>query len=157
MQIDFEKFEKIKKRAEDFYKDINFVNCPYFKEKILFNAKGLDHIKFKRWNNTRIVGDQYMRLKLIKYAPQVIEKSHTLQGYKQTKEFEQIKINSRWDKLWKNVDYYEFVAVFDGIRVRVIIKQISGGKKYFWSIVPFWKQDLKNGERLLHNGNPAED
>ncbi len=157
MQIDVEKFKKIKKQAEYFYENVNFTNCPYFKEKILFNAKGLDHIKFKRWNNTRIMRDQYMRLKLIKYAPQVIKQSHTLQGHKQTKEFERVKINNRWDKLLKNVDYYELVAVYDGIRVRVIIKQISGGKKHFWSIVPFWKQDLENEKRLLYNGNPEED
>ena len=157
MQINFEKFKKIKRQAENFYKNINSTYCPYFKEEVLFNTKGLDHIKFKRWNNTRIIKDQYMRLKLIKYAPQVINKSHTLQGCKQTKELEQVKVNNRWDKLLKNVDYYEFVAVYDGIRIRVIIKQISGGRKHFWSIVPFWKQDTRNVERLLYNGNPAED
>ena len=157
MKVALDNFEKIKKEAKYFYNKIKLINCPYFKEEVFFNAKGLDHIKFKKWNKTRIIKDQYMRLKLIKYAPQLIKKSHTLQGYKQTKEFEHIKVNGRWDKILKDVYYYEFVAIYDGIRIRVVIKQILGGKKHFWSIVPFWKQDLKENTRLLYNGNPNED
>jgi len=44
--IDLEKFDKAKKEAENLYKSIGEVYCPYFKEKISFNVKGLEHIKF---------------------------------------------------------------------------------------------------------------
>lgn len=157
MGLDLEKFKKVKEKAEDNYRKIGEVNCPYLQKKINFNAKGLDHIKFKKWNHTRLVSDQYMRLKLIHYAPEVIKKSHTVQGILKVKEFERRKINSRWEKVLIDVTYYEFVAVIDGIRVRVVIKNISGGENYFWSIIPFWKMNEKNGERLLHYGKPGED
>ncbi len=156
MKINEEKFIKEKERAEEFYKNLSSVHCPFLKEKVNFNIKGLDHIKFKRWGSNRFKGDQYMRLKLIRYAPEIIKKSHTLQGYSKTKEFERKKINSRWVKVLADVSYYEFVAILDGIRVRVIIKQVLGGEKHFWSIIPFWKMNGDN-ERLLHNGNPTED
>ena len=29
------------------YRSIGEIYCPYFKEKIIFNAKGLEHLKFK--------------------------------------------------------------------------------------------------------------
>lgn len=93
--VNFEKFKKVKKEAEKTYKDFDKTLCPYLKEKVNFNSKGLDHIKFKRWNYTRSIDDQYMRLKLIKYAPKIIEKSHTLQGYSEMSEFEHKKINNR--------------------------------------------------------------
>lgn len=151
-----ESFDFIKAKAESFYKSIGSVRCPYFNESIGFNAKGLDHIKFKKWNKTRSVSDQYMRLKHVGLAPKVISKSATLQGQSITKEIEKIKINNRWEKKLVNVYYFEFIAIFDGVRVRIILKQIENGDKYFWSIIPFWHVNLR-GEKLLNSGFPKED
>ena len=81
-------FDETKQEAEDFYKSLSSVHCPYFDEKVNFNTKGLDHIKFKDWNKTRLIKDQFMRLKLLYLTPEVIKKSHTLQGYSKTKEME---------------------------------------------------------------------
>jgi len=72
---DEEDFNKIKKEAESFYKTIGKVKCPYFKEKIIFNAKGLRHLKFKSDQQARIKTDQYSRLKLLRFVPQILKKS----------------------------------------------------------------------------------
>lgn len=157
MELDLEKFEKVKNKAEKFYKALNSVYCPYLKGKVNFNARGLDHIKFKTWNRARVRHDQYMRLKLIHLAPEVIEKSHTIQGHYESKEFERKKINNRWEKILTQISYYEFVAILNGVRVRVIVKDVEGGEKHFWSIIPFWKMNKENGKRLLHYGKPSED
>ncbi len=53
--------------------------------------------------------------------------------------------------------YYEFVSVMNGYRVRVIVKQVEDGPKYFWSIIPFWKMDKNTGERLMYSGRPETD
>jgi len=155
--VDQKKITKVKEKAEEFYKALDNVYCPYLGEKVNFNAKGLDHIKFKTWNRTRVRDDQYMRLKLIHLAPEAIRKSNTIQGYSETKEFERKKINSRWEKVLTPVSYYEFVAILEGIRVRVIVRNVEGGQKHFWSIIPFWKMNKENGKRLLHYGKPSED
>ena len=47
LQLTDEQFNKLKLKSEEFYKSIGEVHCPYFKEKIIFNAKGLEHLKFK--------------------------------------------------------------------------------------------------------------
>lgn len=44
---DEQDFQTVKSNAENFYKTISEIYCPYFKEKIAFNIKGLKHLKFK--------------------------------------------------------------------------------------------------------------
>ncbi|NQU77395.1 hypothetical protein HQ544_01725 [Candidatus Falkowbacteria bacterium] len=151
------KFLYAKEKAEKFYGSIEKIFCPYFREYVKFNVKGFDHLKMKGWNKARSKEDQYTRFRLIELAPTVIKKSGTLQGYSETKEFERKKINNRWDNILTEVFYYEFIAILNDLRVRVIVKQLLGGQKYFWSIMPFWKVKKSQNKRLLHYGKPAED
>ena len=99
--------------------------------------------------------DQYIRLRLLKLAPQIISKSHTLQEFFETKRFEKQKINSRWENRLIQVVYYGFVAIINGARIKVIVKEVEGGSKFFWSIIPFWKNDKKNSQnkKILHAGD----
>ena len=57
----------------------------------------------------------------------------------------------------KDVTYYEFIAIMDNVRVKIIIKEVLGGEKYFWSIVPFWGIDKATSRRILHSGDPESD
>lgn len=150
-------FEEIKKGAESLYETIGEVYCPYFKEKIVFNVKGLKHLKFKSDRQARSRTDQYARLKLLHLAPQILKASYTLQGIWQTKQFEMLKTNSRWEYLLKEVIFYEFIAVLNNIRAKVIVKKTQGGEKHFWSIIPHWGIDKENRKRILYSGNPEYD
>lgn len=157
-KIPDELFLKIKTEAEIFYKQIKPVPCPYLKKNIVFNKKGLDHIKLKSWQRGRNRFDQYTRLKFLKLVPGVLSKSHTLQGFKQSKEWERVNDGEKgWSKIQLEATFYEFVAVVSKVRIRIIIKELPGGEPYFWSIIPFWKMTNVPGERLLFDGNPAED
>lgn len=72
-------------------------------------------------------------------------------------------INSRWEYRQVEVEYYGFVAIVNDARLKIIVKQIKGGEKYFWSLIPFWKRGHKySGEtlenkKILHVGNLEED
>jgi len=66
-------------------------------------------------------------------------------------------MHSRTDTVLKPVSYYEFIAVLENVRVKVIVKQVDGGEKFFWSIIPYWKIDSVNSRRLLHSGDPESD
>jgi len=57
----------------------------------------------------------------------------------------------------KIVTYYEFVAVVEKIRVKVIVKQIEGGNMFFWSIIPYWGVDKNTKKRKLYSGYPKDD
>ncbi|MBI5222457.1 MAG: hypothetical protein HY980_03100 [Candidatus Magasanikbacteria bacterium] len=155
--FDENEFERTRKVAEEFYGTIGAVFCPYFDEKIVFNAKGLRHLKFKSDQQARPRGDQYVRLKLVRLAPEVLKKSHTVQGVWEVKRFEEQKTNSRWEHILKNVWFYEFIAVLNNIRVKVIVKETQGGQKHFWSVIPFWGIDKVNSKRILHSGDPECD
>lgn len=152
-----EQFEEIKARGEKNYKSIGEVYCPYFKEKIAFNSEGLEHLRFRQRNVGRPERDQYMRLKLLHLAPEVLKLSQTVQGILETKKFERIRVNNRTDTLLKPVSYFEFIAVIKRNRIKIILKQINNGKKFFWSIIPFWGMDTNTMTRMLHDGIPEED
>ncbi len=151
-------FEKVKTEAEKYYSLIGEVLCPYFNETISFNRKGITHIKFKKNEVARSRADQFMRLKNIKFAQRIIEKSRTLQEYKETKGLEESKSDGNREKILQTVIYYGFVAIVkDGPsikRFKIILKQVGGSKKFFWSIIPFWKS---NKELKLHNGDLEDD
>ncbi|MCX6752287.1 MAG: hypothetical protein NTZ87_02190 [Candidatus Nomurabacteria bacterium] len=157
LQFTSEQFKEVKRRGEEFYKSLDEVYCPYFKEKITFNAQGLEHLKFKQREKARYEQDQYMRFKLLHLAPEVLKISSSVQGIWETKRFEYLKINKKWGSALKNVTYYEFIAVLKRNRVKIIIKQIDSGKKIFWSIIPFWGMNKETMTRILHEGNPEED
>ena len=150
-------FEKARTDAETFYAAIGEVRCHYFNEKVSFSASGLKHLKFKSDKVARSHSEQYARLKLLAFAPQVISLSRTVQGIWHTKHFERIRMHSRTDTVLKPVSYYEFIAVLENVRVKVIVKQVDDGKKFFWSIIPYWKIDSVNSRRVLHSGNPESD
>jgi hypothetical protein len=154
---DEDDFEKVKADAEAFYPTIGEVYCPYFKEKIAFNAKGFRHLKFKSDQVARVQKDQYTRLKLLKYVPIIIHNSRTLQGIRETRQFEIQKMNSRWEKVLKDVTTYEFIAIIENLRVKVLIKQVIGNQKYFWSVIPYWGIDKADNKRILHNMTNEDD
>lgn len=157
MEFSPDQFEIAKERAETAYKQIGEIYCPYLKDKVSFNAKGLDHIKFKEWDKARSVQDQYVRLRLIEIAPRILKDSHTLQEFFEINKMERQKINSRWEWRAVKVTYYGFVAIINGYRIKVIVKEIVGGKKFFWSLIPFWKtrKDLASNanKKVLHEGD----
>jgi hypothetical protein len=151
-------FETVKKKAEELYAAMGSVPCPYFNnEPVAFNAKGIRHLKFKSDEKARPHADQYARLKLLHLAPRVIKSSRTVQGIWKTRQFEMQKTHSRWEHVLKDVCFYEFVAVLDSVRVKVIVKEVAGGEKHFWSIIPFWKLDETTQRRILHSGDPERD
>jgi hypothetical protein len=39
-------------------------------------------------------------------------------------------------------------------RLKIVVREIEGGNKHFWSVIPFWKN---NKELKMHSGNLEED
>jgi len=97
-----------------------------------------------------------MRLKYLARAPEILRLSRTVQGIQETHEWERRRRHNRWEKQLIDVTYYEFVAVLNNRRFKVIVKQLQSGQRVFWSLIPFWRRN-EQGKRLLHDGNPAED
>ncbi|MCK5416045.1 hypothetical protein KAI92_01305 [Candidatus Parcubacteria bacterium] len=162
MNVQQEKYKEIKEKAEKEYKKTKAVFSPFLKRNINFNSKGLDHIKFKEWNKTRLIADQYLRLKFLKLAPRILEKATTLQEFNETKNFERKRKNTRWEKILTPVKYYGFVALLNyKIKIKIIVKEVEGGQPFFWSIMPFWKTKnnpiIKQTKKVFHEGDLEND
>ncbi len=155
--VDVSKFESVKEKGELFYQNIGQVYCPYFKEKVSFNAQGIGHLKFKQRGKARSLEDQYMRFKLIAFVPKILGASGTLQGLLRTNVFERVKIHSRTDTVLKSVSYYEFIAIIEQFRMKILVKQVEDGEKFFWSIIPVWGTNSNTKERALHDKDLLKD
>lgn len=151
-----EEFGKVRTDAEALYKTIGPVYCPYFQGEVNFNAAGLEHLKFKKWNRARDRRDQFMRLRLIQLAPQIIRNSKTLQGIWETKLPVRRKRHGVWESVFSDVTYYEFIAVIERKRLKVIVKHLAGGERFFWTLIPYWKTN-EFSKRVLHDGDPEID
>lgn len=152
-----EQFERVRARGEELFRKLGTVRCPYFQREVLFNAHGLEHIKFKEHGKARSVQDQYVRFKLLHLAPEILRLSRTVQGIRHTKHFERIRVYSRTDTILVPVSYFEFIAVMRDVRCKVVIKQVRSGALYFWSIIPFWGTHKDSLERKLYTGNLETD
>ena len=62
-----------------------------------------------------------------------------------------------WESIFTDVTYYEFIAVLEHKRVKVIVKQFLGSEKFFWTMIPYWRMNNFNSKRILHDGNPEVD
>jgi hypothetical protein len=151
MTIDLENFDFVKSRGEELYKSFEPVRCPYFDDLVYFTAEGLEHLKYKRHNRDRLKQDQYMRFKLLHLAPQILKLSRTVQGIMRINTVEHDRINHRWQSSVRASVFYEFIAVIDGVRVRIIVKCVEQGKNIFWSIIPLWKKGVFG--RQLHDSD----
>ncbi|MEK7161692.1 MAG: hypothetical protein AAB729_03315 [Patescibacteria group bacterium] len=157
--IDKEKLDQIKKASEEEYKRITKVRCPYLNGDVHFNAEGFEHLLYKKWDSPRSKEEQYTRLKLLPLAVKVISQSHTLQEYNESKMFVRVQSNSKWTKELKLVKYYIFMAVLNNVLVKIIVREIEGRNKNFYSIIPKWRTEIKEGQhkRILYTGNLEED
>jgi len=160
--ISEDKLNSVKLEAKLFYNQIGSVECPYLKELVRFNEDGFGHLLSKSWNRGRSSVEQYTRLKILPKVIEVIKNSHTLQEYNEIEIIVRQKTNYRWAKKLKTVKYYVFIALLvkHNFRLKIVIKQIEGGKPFFWSVYPAWKivKDGKgNKKKIFYTGNLEED
>ncbi len=120
--------------------------CPYFQNVVRFNSIGFQHLRFKSWNRTRKCGDQVELFSILIWAAEVIRLSRTVQGITTFKKLERFHRHGQWVKELVTVTYYVFYAVFDGRRVKVIVRRINDGIPYFWSVTS--NQQSKSSSRL---------
>jgi len=151
-----QEFNAILRKAQTYYPTIGRVRCPYFRAEVQFPSQGLEHLRRKSWNRGRSRPDQFMRLKYVAMAPTILRLSGTVQGVYHGNERIRRHRHGRWEEQFLPTTFYEFVAVVESRRFKVIVKQSTGQELEFWSLIPFWRQ-TEQGRRLLHDGNPAED
>ncbi len=122
---------KLKKQVKDFFKQHPEINCPAFPgEKVFFNSKGMSHLFYKDLKKTssRNLKEVKTRVKLLPRAVKVLSLMPLIQEEREIERQKKIHY------------YYAFEAIVDGLRIKVIVKQVGNGQKHFWSVIPSWRR-----------------
>ena len=134
-----------KNQIRKIFDDTKEISCPSFPgKKIVFNAKGVNHLLYKGNRSKRDLSRIQTNIRLL---PRAIKILKLMPFFQEESFYEKDKILFR---------YWAFEAVIEERRVKVIVRQIGNGQKHFWSVIPAWRKDrygILNAKRRL----PEED
>ena len=160
MEIPQDKLAAMKKKAEAEYLHIGSVYCPYLDDNVHFSTEGFEHLLFRNKGRARRSAEQYTRLRLLPLAVEVIRKSHTLQETDRQVIVVRQKLGGKWNSSPRWTTFYVFIALIrPNIRIKVIVREVDGGQKHFYSLFPSWKVSTgADGQRRksFYSENPAD-
>lgn len=144
----------------NFYQGIGRIFSPVLGEEIIFPSEGFNHIVFKNARSERDRSSQITRFKLLPLAIKLIKVSTTFQEFEETLKDFKIKSFKKKMRQSKSVKYWGIIAIIEGRKIKVIIRQIGeNGNKHFWSVIPAWVTNKYRDVRFASTmkGNPEED
>jgi len=143
--------KKLRNQAKNYYKSLDSIYCPYFKEAVHFTSEGFSHIKY-RGAHQRHFNVQKIRYQLLRFAPRIISDSNTLQEYDRRKLFVKRKKEKICERALREIHFFAFIAIVDSWKVKVVVRQIGNGQKHFWSVIPNWKtRRSRDGRKSFYN------
>jgi len=123
----------LKEKAKEKYSKIGEVTCPAFpNEKIVFNAKGFNHIFYKGGRSGRSKVNIATKIRLLDRAVELLKKSAVFQ--------EQDSYNAIYRGKRRKHKFWAFEGVIKDRRIKVIVRQVGRGKKHYWSVIPAWRK-----------------
>lgn len=154
---DISRYEKYFRRAQETYKKISKVYCPYFEYEIPFTSDGFNHLQFSA-GRKRDKKVQMLKFSLLPAAVPILRRSGTLQEHRKTMQVASIGRHTREKGRMVYVEYWGFVAIVPHrehpLRIKVIVRKVGAGNPHFWSIMP--AQKLGVDSRLKVSGPDME-
>lgn len=156
---DTSNYDRLREDAHALYESTKPVVSPALNERVVFTAEGFNHIIFRTARRERERASQAMRFKLLPKAIRLISHANTFQEYEETiKEFE-VKTRKHRERRSKPVRYWGIIAIFEGRKIKVVLRRIGNGQLHFWSVVPAWTTNKYRDAKFVSTmkGNPEED
>lgn len=156
---DLASYTSAKEAAQALYEHAKPVLSPALDETVSFTAEGFNHILFKGKRREREFPSQIMRFKLLPRAIRLIAYANTFQEFEEaSREFE-VKARKKRVLKVKTIRYWGIIAIFEGRKIKVILRKIGNGQAHFWSIVPAWTTNKHRDAKFVSTmkGNPEED
>lgn len=144
------RYKKEKVKAEEFYKSIGDVHCPYFGKNIVFNSDGFHHLQFSA-ERERSKEEQMLKFSLLPAVPHILRNAGTVQEYRHTMEPVGQKRFSDGAREMREIEYWGIIAITKGerpVRIKIILRRVGNGNIIFWSVMPTVK--LKDGDSYLY-------
>ncbi|HEY4500482.1 MAG TPA: hypothetical protein VJH25_01690 [Candidatus Paceibacterota bacterium] len=112
-------------KYKTFYQNIKSIRCPYFKnEPVFFNRKGFNHLPRKA-GELRSFESLVERLSLLPNCKFILTNSN------QTNIEHRITIKGD-----STAYFWTFQTIIDGAGIKLVVRQIDGRRKYFFSLFP---------------------
>jgi uncharacterized protein YlzI (FlbEa/FlbD family) len=102
--------------------------CPALKSNVLFTLKGWNHLVRPGGMSKRTPGDLYRRLKILRFAKEIVEKSTTIQGIKIKNGINYFVLESVEQVMDKGLKEFK--------KIRVIIYKDKAENYKFLSVMP---------------------
>ncbi len=151
------RYKREKANAEELYKSIGKVRCPYFNADIIFNSDGFHHLQFSA-ERERPKEEQLLKFSLLPAISHILRNAGTIQEYRHTMEPIGQKRYSDGAREMREIEYWGIVAITKGerpIRIKIILRKVGNGNIVFWSVMPTVK--LKDGDSYLRLASPTID
>jgi hypothetical protein len=131
------------KNGRNFYKNIGRAWCPELNDYVAFTNAGIQHLMRKN-GKSRLRNEQVRRFRLLPYAKEIIEGrdikiSH---GKGETVRFSKQHDMAVIKKL--PADFWKLTKTYGDVAITVVVRQIEGKEKHFFSIYNAKTKKSKN-------------
>jgi hypothetical protein len=126
-------YEKAKREARAAYRNTGAAWSPAFQCHIAFNVAGFHHILWKQ-NERRSKREQIRRFALLCRAKPIIEQTKNVATHRQTTVLHIARRRGKKKTRVLKADFWSLVQKSRDITVTVVIRQLEGGQKHFFSI-----------------------
>lgn len=162
MKNDLDKYDECRTQTENFYNGIGKIKCPILGDYVVFSSEGFNHLVYKN-KSERTKNDQMTKFKLLPSGKKIIGLTTTVQEY--TESLIEVRrkkmIRGKRRPYIENViaKYWCFSAIIDGLKIKVIVRQVGEGNKHFWSVIPDWNISKYSDIKMIkkYRGDPEED
>ncbi len=142
-EISLEKYNKMKEKAVEYFKQNRTITSPAFWE-IKITPEWFNHIEWKNKNHKRPIKEVYIRYLCFLNTEYILNNSKLYQEFREEMQTFDIKRKNKKIKEKKIVNLYWFVAIVNHNknRVKIVVRKVDGWNKYeFVSIIPLWKNN----------------
>jgi hypothetical protein len=158
MAISEKDYEKVKVKTYEQYVQMKPVYCPFLKTKVKFTGKGFWHIVYRSQGKKRDESAQMLRFRLLRKAATLIQLTSTIQEFDSYTGEMPMKDHGKRILKVITVEFYGFIAIVDGWKIKVIVRKDGNGDPYYWSVIPNWVTNKKRDITFMnHTGNLEED
>jgi hypothetical protein len=134
---------KLRKQRNIFYRSIGSVYCPALQDDVKFTSQGFHHLIYSSnkgkpgRNKLRGINETYLKLQLLKYAPNVIKNSKEIVKIREVRE-------KRGNKTKTALQFELSHKIDPTLTVRVIVIKVGDGAYKFLSVMRGKKVKSKN-------------
>lgn len=128
-----ETYKESREKARKLYRDIQHVWSPIFGENILFTSVGFQHLTRKN-GFPRSKSEQKRRFALIPLAEEIVKNPNATVSRNTRVVDRRIESHGSKKSMSAEADFWIITERRDDDKIIVVIRQLNGGNKHFFSI-----------------------